>query len=93
MALLRVQAHQLTPLAEFLLGHLEQQFVANVQQELARELRARDAALDARHRMEKVTEGLDKLRRKYAQRVVLPATLIGREKLGGRDGSSGKLKV
>ena len=50
-------------------------------------------ALDSRHRMEKITEGLDKLRRKYAQRVVVPATLIGREKLGGRDGSSGKLRV
>jgi hypothetical protein len=50
-------------------------------------------ALDTRHRLEKVTEGLDKLRRKYAQRVVIPAALLGRERTTGRDGTSGKLKV
>jgi hypothetical protein len=49
--------------------------------------------LDSRQRMEKVTEGLDRLRRKYAQRVVMPATLLGRDKLRGRDGSNGKPKV
>ena len=50
-------------------------------------------ANDTRNRMERVTEGLDKLRRKYAQRVVVPASLLGREKSIGRDGTSGKLTV
>ena len=49
-------------------------------------------AADPRQRLERVTEGLDKLRRKYGQRAVVPASLIGRGPLEGRDGTSGRLR-
>ena len=44
----------------------------------------------ARAKLERATEGLDRLRRKYGARAVVPASLLGREHLKGRDGSDGR---
>lgn len=56
---------------------------ASPERTTAREPGARNA------RLERATEGIDKLRRKYGRRAVLPATLIGRGPTLGRDGSDG----
>jgi DNA polymerase-4 len=40
-------------------------------------------------RREKVTAGLDHLRRKYGRGAVVPASLLGRERTSARDGSDG----
>jgi len=53
----------------------------------------RNAGFEARRRLERATEGLDKLRRKFGRPVALPASLLGRERLRGRDGSEGRAKV
>jgi DNA polymerase-4 len=53
----------------------------------------RNAGFEARRRLERATEGLDKLRRKFGRPVALPASLIGRQRLRGRDGSDGRAKV
>ena len=53
----------------------------------------RNAGFDARRRLERATEGLDRLRRKFGRPVVLPASLVGRERLRGRDGSEGRVRV
>lgn len=38
-------------------------------------------------RLERVTAGMDKLRRKFGRDVVMPATLLGRKRVRGLDGS------
>jgi DNA polymerase-4 len=50
----------------------------------------RTTGFEARRRLEQATEGLDRLRRKFGRPVVLPASLVGRARLVGRDGSEGK---
>jgi DNA polymerase-4 len=42
-------------------------------------------------RLERVSPGLDRLRRKYGRGVVLPASLLGRDAAAGRDGTTGSL--
>ena len=44
-------------------------------------------------RMERAVAGLDKLRRKWGRDTVVPASLLGRDKLRGRDGSDGQAGV
>ena len=53
----------------------------------------RNAGFDARRRLERATEGLDRLRRKFGRTVVLPASLVGRDRLRGRDGSEGRVRL
>ena len=53
----------------------------------------RNAGFDARRRLERATEGLDQLRRKFDRPVVLPASLVGRDRLRGRDGSEGRVRL
>ena len=48
--------------------------------------------IDVRARLERATEGIDRLRKKFGKRVVIPATLLGRESLKGADGSDGRTK-
>jgi DNA polymerase-4 len=52
----------------------------------------RTSGFEARRRLERATEGLDKLRRKFGRPVALPASLLGRDRLRGRDGSDGRVK-
>lgn len=40
-------------------------------------------------RLERVSPGLDRLRRKYGRGVVIPASLLGRDAATGRDGTTG----
>jgi DNA polymerase-4 len=42
-------------------------------------------------RLERVSPGLDRLRRKYGRGVVMPASLLGRDESIGRDGTTGSL--
>jgi len=53
----------------------------------------RTSGFEARRRLERATEGLDKLRRKFGRPVALPASLIGRDRLRGRDGSDGRARL
>jgi len=41
-----------------------------------------------RAKLERAAEGMDKLRRKYGARTVVPASLLGRTRASGRDGSN-----
>jgi hypothetical protein len=50
----------------------------------------RTSGFEARRRLERATAGLDKLRRKFGRPVALPASLLGRDRLRGRDGSDGR---
>jgi DNA polymerase-4 len=50
----------------------------------------RGGALPQRARLERATEGLDRLRRKFGARAVVPASLLGRARPAGRDGSDGE---
>lgn len=50
----------------------------------------RGAQVPGRAKLERATEGLDKLRRKYGARTVIPASLLGRTTARGRDGSAGQ---
>jgi DNA polymerase-4 len=50
----------------------------------------RNSGFEARRRLERATEGLDRLRKKFGRPVVLPASLVGRGRLRGRDGSEGR---
>lgn len=50
----------------------------------------RGAQVPGRAKLERATEGLDKLRRKYGARAVVPASLLGRRTVRGRDGSAGE---
>ena len=43
-------------------------------------------------RLERATAGLDRLRKKYGRQTVVPASLLGRGTLRGRDGSDGETK-
>ena len=43
-------------------------------------------------RLERATAGIDKLRKKYGRQTVVPASLLGRGHLRGRDGSDGNRK-
>ncbi|MFN0242419.1 MAG: DNA polymerase IV [Planctomycetota bacterium] len=45
---------------------------------------------DVQRRLERVTEGLDRLRRKYGRGTVVPASLLGRVTRKGPPGSGGK---
>lgn len=40
--------------------------------------------------LESASEGLDRLRKKFGRRVVIPAALLGRDRTKGRDGSDGE---
>jgi len=53
----------------------------------------RNSGFEARRRLERATEGLDKLRRKFGRPVALPASLLGRDRLRGRDGSDGRVPI
>ena len=48
---------------------------------------------DARLKLERATESLDKLRKKFGDRAVVPASLLGRENLRGRDGTNGPIEL
>ncbi len=47
---------------------------------------------DFAQRLERATQGLDKLNRKYGRGTVVPASLLGRGLLRGRDGSEGRVQ-
>src|SRR5262249_2424233 len=47
---------------------------------------------DSRIKLERATQGLDRIRRKYGGRAVVPASLLGRERIKGRDGSDGQTR-
>jgi DNA polymerase-4 len=53
----------------------------------------RTSGFDARRRLERATVGLDRLRRKFGRPVVVPASLLGRERVKGLDGSDGKVRA
>lgn len=53
---------------------------------------ARSQWLESNKKLEQATAGLDKLRRKFGRDVVMPATLIGRKRTRGLDGSDGESK-
>jgi DNA polymerase-4 len=53
----------------------------------------RTSGFEARRRLERATAGLDKLRRKFGRPVALPASLLGRDRLRGRDGSDGRTEL
>jgi DNA polymerase-4 len=46
----------------------------------------RGGQVPAREKLERATEGLDRLRRKYGARAVVPASLLGRARTRGRGG-------
>jgi DNA polymerase IV len=48
------------------------------------------ASYEARLKLERATESLDRIRRKFGERAVVPASLLGRERPRGLDGSDGK---
>jgi DNA polymerase-4 len=50
------------------------------------------SAHDARTRLERATAGMDRLRKKYGRRAIVPASLLGRDNVRGRDGSDGEKK-
>jgi len=54
--------------------------------------RSREDWLATRRKLERVTPGLDKLRRKFGRGTVVPASLLGRPLRKGLDGSEGALK-
>ena len=49
--------------------------------------------MESNEKLSAVTESLDKLRRKLGPGAVIPATLLGREKVRGADGSDGKVEA
>jgi DNA polymerase-4 len=51
--------------------------------------RARDQWLDSTRKLGKATASMDKIRRKYGRRSIVPASLLGRERVKGLDGSDG----
>lgn len=51
---------------------------------------SREDWLQTSKKLERVTSGIDKLRRKFGKDTVLPASLLGRERSRGMDGSDGK---
>ncbi|MCB9904859.1 MAG: DNA polymerase IV [Planctomycetes bacterium] len=51
---------------------------------------SREDWLQTSKKLERVTGGIDKLRRKFGRDAVLPASLLGRERAKGLDGSDGK---
>jgi DNA polymerase-4 len=53
----------------------------------------RNSGFEARRRLERATAGLDKLRRKFGRPVALPASLLGRDRLRGRDGTDGRVRL
>jgi len=58
--------------------------------------RAKDARREwvaSSQKLADATAGLDKIRRKYGRGAVVPASLMGRERLAGRDGSDGEAGV
>lgn len=52
----------------------------------------RSSWLRSRRRLEDASAGLDKLRKKYGRDTIRPATLLGRDRLKGRDGTDGPLE-
>lgn len=65
---------------------------APVQESLFGERPAENGAngYDSRLKLERATESIDRLRKKYGERTVVPASLLGRDRLTGRDGSDGR---
>jgi DNA polymerase-4 len=56
--------------------------------------RAPDTVADPRdERRERISAGLDRLRKKYGRGTVQPASLLGRARSAARDGSDGPLRV
>jgi DNA polymerase IV len=51
---------------------------------------SREDWLQTSKKLERVTGGIDKLRRKFGKGAVMPASLLGRERSKGMDGSDGK---
>lgn len=51
------------------------------------------SSYESRLKLERATESLDKLRKKYGERTVVPASLLGRETVRGRDGTDGRVEV
>jgi len=51
---------------------------------------SRDDWIQTSKKLERVTGGIDKLRRKFGKDAVLPASLLGRDRSKGMDGSDGK---
>jgi DNA polymerase-4 len=64
-----------------------------VQETLFAEGGAQAAGYDARLKLERATESLDKLRKKYGDRTVVPASLLGRERARGRDGTDTRVEL
>jgi hypothetical protein len=58
----------------------------------ARSIDARVPLNTLRGRLERATDGIDRLRKKYGRQTVVPASLLGRGHLRGRDGSDGNRK-
>ena len=54
---------------------------------------AREPVPRAKPKLERATEGLDKLRRKYGRNAVVPASLLGRGRVRGLDGSDGEQRA
>ncbi|MCY2960695.1 MAG: DNA polymerase IV [Planctomycetota bacterium] len=50
----------------------------------------RGGQVPTRAKLERAAEGMDKLRRKFGARAVVPASLLGRTRARGRDGSDGQ---
>ena len=50
----------------------------------------RGGQVPSRAKLERAAEGMDKLRRKFGARAVVPATLLGRSTPRARDGSDGR---
>lgn len=53
----------------------------------------REHWMESNEKLSAVTESLDKLRRKLGPGAVVPATLIGRDKVKGADGSDGRIEL
>ena len=83
------------PLQEKLFGDLELTERGPAPRAAARTSLTRERERNERERgkLERVTEGLDRLRRKYGRNAVVPASLLGRTIVEGRDGSDGKPKM
>jgi len=55
--------------------------------------KAREQWLDSNRKLGDATESLDKIRRKFGRRSIVPASLLGRERMRGMDGSDGRADV
>ena len=76
------------PLQESLFGELEAQPKAGPRP--GQDLLRGPARAPSVAKLERATRGIDRLRRKFGSRAVVPASLLGRGPLRGRDGSDGR---